>query len=206
MPIDIFKSASESSADSRPKERGLLLLLIILIGCALRALCFIGYGLGDDDIYAPSSLYLLKNGALSLDYGPNYRYGVHIPVALAFMLSGINQFSFVAFTFLCSLGQIIVIFKITDFLCDRKTALVAATLASVCSFDIAFASTMTIDIQCTFLMSLSFYLFMIWFRQAEAHRRRLILAGSIFLVVWSYFIKFPALILFIPHVLYSLLN
>src|SRR5690242_13871227 len=88
--------------------------LFLFVGAALglRLFFFVGFGLGDDPIYGYASYYLLNIGYPTLQLGPNYRYGVHVPIALGFKLLGVNQLSFVLFPLLASLGQIIVLFLI----------------------------------------------------------------------------------------------
>jgi len=181
-------------------------VLFILVGLALilRLYFFIGFGLGDDPIYIGTSNYLLNVGHPSLTVGPNYRYGVHLPIALSFKLFGINELSFVLFPLLTSLGQIIILFLIGKELANTQVGLIAAVLSVLSPFDNAFSSTMTVDIPSTVLMCTSFYLFIKGTKAQGRFKHYVLYFLSIIFIIWAYFIKYPILAMLLAHGFYSL--
>jgi hypothetical protein len=191
----------------RAKETVALFLLLAL-AALLRAQPLVGWGfVGDDPYYSYTSNYVLENGlgALKLTFGSNHRLGLWLPISLAFRCFGIHDASFVLFALLGSLLLVGVVYFLARRLFGPSAAFFAAGAQAVSSFDLAFASTMTIDIPTSCLLASSLLLFL------EAERagrgRNLVLHGlAAFCVLWAYFIKLPAPAILLVHGAYTLLN
>ena len=80
-----------------------------------------------------------------------------MPIAASFALLGVNDFSFVLYPLLASLGSVVVVCLIGTALYDAGVGLIAAALVAVAPWDIAFASTMAIDLIASFLTALAVY-------------------------------------------------
>ncbi|MBU0761445.1 MAG: glycosyltransferase family 39 protein, partial [Candidatus Altiarchaeota archaeon] len=173
------------------RHQGVILLLFVSL--LLRSYYLVGFGLGDDAYYASTSLNFLKYGfkALPLSFGSNYRIGIWIPTALSFALFGVNDFSLVLFALASSTLLVLVVYLIALELADEKVALFSAIIQAFSPFDIGFASTLTIDIPSNLLLALS----MLFFIKGGVVRRysSVFYFFSGFCIVWSYFIKIPAL-------------
>jgi 4-amino-4-deoxy-L-arabinose transferase-like glycosyltransferase len=170
-----------------------LMLIILSIATAVRIIFFIGFGLGDDPVYAKIVNSITHGGlqALNLNYGVYYRVGLFLPIQLFFSIFGINDFSFVLYPFLASLGSIIVIYFIGKELFGKETGLIAAILLALCPFDAVFASTMTVDIITSFFTALCVLLFL---KGNACPGRKYILyfvLSAVFLF-YSYLIKIPS--------------
>jgi 4-amino-4-deoxy-L-arabinose transferase-like glycosyltransferase len=142
-------------------QKGLLALVVVL-AAALRLWCFIGYARGDDPIYALIAKRLVDEGLgfftpETFQYGVNYRLGLYVPIAASFALLGIDDFTFVLYPLLASLGTIVVVCLIGAALFDAKVGLIAAVLVALSPFDTAFASTMVIDLVTSFLTAVALY-------------------------------------------------
>lgn len=182
--------------------------LLVALAAALRARHLVGFGfVSDDAYYAQTSQYVLENGLGSLDlsFGSNYRVGLWLPISLSFRWLGIHDASFVLFAWLASVLLVGVVYLLGYRLFGPTAAFFAAAAQAVSSFDLAFASTMTIDIPTSCLLASSLLLFL------EAERapvaRGLVLHGLAALcVVWAYFIKLPAPAILLVYGAYTLLN
>ena len=138
------------------------LVLTVVAAAALRLWCFIGYARGDDPLYVMIPKRILDEGLhfftpQTFAYGVNYRMGLYIPIAASFALLGVNDFAFVLYPFLASLGSIVLVCMIGTALFDAEVGLIAAVLVAVSPFDTAFASTMVIDLVTSFLTALAIY-------------------------------------------------
>jgi len=139
-----------------------LLALVVGFAAALRLWCFIGYARGDDPIYAMISKRLLDERLgfftpSTFAFGVNYRLALYMPIAASFALLGVNDFSFVLYPLLASLGSVVVVCLIGTAPYDAEVGLIAAALVAVAPWDIAFASTMAIDLIASFLTALAVY-------------------------------------------------
>ena len=140
----------------------LVLALIVVAAAAVRLWCFIGYARGDDPLYVMIPKRILDEGIRfftpqTFAYGVNYRMGLYLPIAASFALLGVNDFAFVLYPFLASLGSIVVVGLIGAALFDAEVGLIAAALVAMSPFDTAFASTMVIDLVTSFLAALAVY-------------------------------------------------
>ena len=170
-----------------------LMAFILSIAVAIRIIFFIGFGLGDDSIYAGVVRNIMHGGfkTIDLNYGMNYRIGLYLPILLFFSMFGISDFSYVLYPLLASLGSIIVIYFIGKELFGKATGVIAAILLALCPFDVVFASTLTIDILTSFFVALSVLLFL---KGDSCTGKKYILffvLSSIFLF-YSYLIKIPS--------------
>lgn len=184
-----------------------LLLAMVILAVFIRIIFFVGFGLGDDAYYANTSKNFMEHGlkALNTEFGSNYRFGIWIPLSLFYIFFGFNEFSFVMFPLICSLGLIPVSYLIGKELLNSRAGLTAAFMVAICPFDSVFSSTMTIDIPVSFLCALGILLFL---RADRTKYPKFILYYflSSVCVTWSYFIKPTAAVILLVFILISMFN
>ena len=168
----------------------LSLLFIFLFSIILRSYVLIGHGLGDDPYYSYAATSFLEHGhsAIPLSYNANYRFGIHYPVAASFWMFGISDASFVLLPLLCSAFLVLLAFMIGNRFSGPVAGLFAALIQAVSTFDISFASTMTIDIPLAFAQTLAVYFFVCIGENTLLRDIKLSLAAS-FSALWAYYIK-----------------
>lgn len=183
------------------------LCLILIFAIFIRLLFFVGFGLGDDSYYASMSKTFMERGfnSLYLEFGSNYRIGLWVPISFFFKILGISNISFVLFSFLTSIGLIIIVYLIGKELFNGKVGLIAAFFITIVPFDSVFASSMTIDIPSGFLLALSFLLFIKGNKSSRFNSIVYYSAASLCLI-WSYFIKIPSVFMVFVFPLISLIN
>ncbi len=168
-------------------------LLAIVVGAALlRAWCFVGWGLGDDAYYAATAAFLGR-GRFELGFGSNYRLGLHVPNALAFLLLGVSDFAFVLLPLSCSLATILVIARLGARLGGERAGLIAALLLACSPFDAVYSTSMTIDVVSSFLCAAA-ALLLLRGEQAPLGRARLEPLLAALLLFGAYLVKIPALL------------
>lgn len=183
-----------------------ILLLILVLALIIRLKFFVGFGLGDDPYYAYISKNFLERGFSGLNpIGSNFRIGIWIPVSISYKLFGINDFSYVLFPLLCSLGSVITLYFIGKELFNQRVGAISAFLLAINPFDAVFASTMTIDIPVAFLSALSL-LFFIKGDKTKNNKFFLYYFLSAFFLVFAYTIKIPAMFMIFVFITISLIK
>ncbi|HHT9126293.1 MAG TPA: ArnT family glycosyltransferase [Candidatus Brocadiia bacterium] len=185
----------------------LIMAAVFSVAIIIRACFFIGFGLGDDSIYAGVVRNIMNGGfrGLDLNYGMDYRVGLYLPILLFFSIFGINDISFVLYPLLASLGSIIVIYFIGKELFGKETGIIAAILMTFCPFDAVFASTMTIDIMTSLFTALSF-LFFLKGHNDKSWKFILYFAFASLAMFYNYMIKIPSVLVLCCFAIITLIN
>ena len=156
------------------------LILILLFALFLRMYFFVGHVNNDpqdDGIYMRHARLLVFDGEFS-DFkwaadlvstqdtiNPAhqfpFRWMMVFPIALSFMLFGLNDFSAALFPLLCSLGSILLIFYIGKNLFNEKAGLIAAFLLSFFPLNVIYATRIIPEAPLTFFMALSAFMFIL---------------------------------------------
>jgi hypothetical protein len=180
---------------------------VFVIAIIVRGYFFIGYGRGDDSIYAMVVNNILTGGFKSLDlnYIMNYRLGLYLPIVLFFSIFGINDFSFALFPILASLGSIIVIYFIGKELFGKETGIIAAILMIFCPFDAVFCSTMVIDVITSFFTALCFLLFLKGHNE-KSWKYILYFSFASMALFYNYMIKMPSVLIMFSFGCITLIN
>jgi 4-amino-4-deoxy-L-arabinose transferase-like glycosyltransferase len=110
-----------------------LILAIFLAGALWKVFLFVGLRGYDDFAYTNIALDMLDGRFhfLTADNRYAWRFLLTAPTALAFWLCGVREGSAVFLPFLCSLGNIIVVWLIGRELFNENVGLLAAALAAV---------------------------------------------------------------------------
>lgn len=185
----------------------LIMAIVVMVAIIIRFCFFIGFGLGDDPIYAMVVNNIMYGGfkALDLNYIMNYRIGLYLPIWLFFKVFGLSDFSFVLYPLLASLGSIVVIYFIGKELFNKETGIIAAILMAFCPFDAVFASTMTIDIVGSFFVALSFFLFLKGHNE-KSWRCILYFTFASVVIIYNYMLKEPSVLILFCFACITLIN
>lgn len=178
-------------------RKTLAFFAILAIAIALRVLLFGGLQGSDDLQYATDAYQLLTKGFNAVpDDVTKTRLLSYAPAALSFYLFGVNEASSVLYILLCSVGLVLLVYRIGLLLFDDKTALIATALYAFFPIDVIYATMLYPEIPMSLLMGWAMYLILTLFKSPVGAIReppRLILAGV--LVACAYLTKITALMI-----------
>jgi 4-amino-4-deoxy-L-arabinose transferase-like glycosyltransferase len=137
------------------------LLLILLLGLALRVIFFQGYlgvGAAHDDVFSSKAYGIAQSWASG---SPNFyegtndplalRMGIILPTAMFYLLLGVGEVSMVMYPMICSLLSLLLTVQLGYLLFDRATGVLAGTLLAIFPLDVLYASVLWPDTtMCTF--------------------------------------------------------
>jgi 4-amino-4-deoxy-L-arabinose transferase-like glycosyltransferase len=142
--------------DSR--RAGVTLLLVVLVGLALRLYGFRGFGATDDAAYAQIAHQIAQGTYRIGSYtGPAVfplRIGIIYPTALAFRWLGVSEWSMVSLPFVVSLLSILLAYATATYFFGRRAGLLAAALWALLPIDVFQASLLVPDLPAAFFASL----------------------------------------------------
>lgn len=137
----------------------IFLMIILLFALILRLIFFTGLNFSDDTIYRGCISQML-NGTFHHFWFMDMRIMLLYPMTVFAYLLGISDFSIALWPLSCSLGSIIVIFKIGDLLFNKNVGLLAAFLLSFFPLDTLYATRIMPDVPLAFFVNLSVLLFL----------------------------------------------
>ncbi|MEW6609506.1 MAG: glycosyltransferase family 39 protein [bacterium] len=187
----------------KPKKTNLYYLIIIILGgLILRLIFFSGYVGGDDKHYITQAYKYSIGDFVPGDNLWALRIGLVIPTSFFFFLFGVNEFSSILFSLLCSIGNIILIYHLGKLLFDEKVGLIGAFLLSFYPLDVIYSTHLFPDIVLCFFTGLTIYLFL----KGEDNEKKIwYLLSGISLGI-SYLIKESTVVIclfFIFYILYK---
>jgi len=158
----------------------LFLTLIILIGIILRLYFQIGHIFSDDGYYSYLS-YTLLGGDFAKDYLGYPIFPLRITflsiTTLSFKLFGINEFATIVISFLLSIANLLLTYKLAKLLTgDVNISLLSALLMSFFPTDIVFATIGFVDLPNIFLINLGIYFL---YKSYKLSKNRLAIVGGI---------------------------
>jgi len=145
-----------------------LILAIFLAGALWRVFLFVGLRGYDDFAYTSIALDMLDGRFhfLTADHRYAWRFLLTAPTALAFLLCGVREWSAVLLPFLCSLGNIIVVWLIGRKLFNENVGLLAAALIAVFPNSVVYGTMLYPEEILSFFAGLAF----LFFLSAESER------------------------------------
>ncbi len=181
--------------------------LLLAFSFFIRTVHVIGHGLGDDAFYSFMANSFLQRGfdALPLSYGGNYRFGILLPVAASFLLFGINDPSYILLPIASSVFLVLAVYLIARRLAGPDAAIFAGIVQSVSTFDVAFASSMTIDIP----LSLAFaggICFLLYGEGKPGKVAAIYGLAAALCIIWAYYIKTSGVAIVAVYAIFSLLR
>lgn len=134
---------------------------VISLAIALRV-CFCTGFLGSDDTHYVKQAIAIANGEwIVSDYVGDLRYGVNLPMAFFVKIIGASQFSAGAWSFICSIGEIALVFYFGRREWGLREATFAALAIALVPRHILQAGMFMADPPLAFFISLSFVAFFI---------------------------------------------
>jgi 4-amino-4-deoxy-L-arabinose transferase-like glycosyltransferase len=183
--------ATTGVKDGRPPNWRLQLALILLAAIAVRAIFFVGFGLGDDLGYLDHVDRILAGHYPSLDPLNQYAYR---PLLLLLFAGGVALFGhtelgIVAPVLLSSFATTALVFGLVWHLIDRKAAWWCALLYACEPFDVVNSTTMTNDVILSCLVFASFGLFLLADQELAAVKSMRLFAASGAVMVAAFLVK-----------------
>jgi 4-amino-4-deoxy-L-arabinose transferase-like glycosyltransferase len=200
--------ATAGVGDGRPPNWRLQLALILLAAIAVRAIFFVGFGLGDDLGYLDHVDRILAGHYPSLDPLNQYAYR---PLLLLLFAGGVALFGhtelgIVAPVLLSSFATTALVFALVWHLIDRKAAWWCALLYACEPFDVVNSTTMTNDVILSCLVFASFGLFLLADQELAAVKSMRLFAASGAVMVAAFLVKISVVPALCALGLYSLVT
>ncbi len=153
-----------------PQQTFLLLWAILMVGFCVRIGFFTGASMTDSLSYAEKAYHTVQGQFSVSSNVHSLRLGLILPTALVYKLCGVNEFSSILYPLLCSLGNILLIFFLSQLLFkDTLTSLVCAGFMAVFPQEVIYATQLMPEIPVSFLMALCVYGFL---RGEQTRNRR----------------------------------
>lgn len=138
----------------------LALTSIVALAVLVRAVFFSGF-FGSDEVTYTLAGVEIANGIWRLsDYVGSLRYGVNIPVGVFIKLFGPGEIPAAAWSFLCSVGEVVLVFIVAHSLWGRKAAVLSALVIATLPLHVHLAGRLMADSPLAFFITLSFVLFL----------------------------------------------
>ena len=129
----------------------------------------------DDVVYIARALQVADGIWTPSNYNGAIRYGFNIPAGFFVYLFGISEASVNLWPFLCSLGEIVIIYLIALRIFGTKVAIFSAIILATLPIHVAASTRIHVDSVASFFISLSFVLF--FFANKNNSRTLFLLSG-----------------------------
>ena len=131
------------------------LVVVLGIATALRLVFFTGFFGSDEVTYVETAVNIVAGDWHASNYIGATRYGMNLPVALFIYLFGLSEASANLWPFLCSVGEVALVFVIARWLWSTRAAVVSALLIALLPLHVHFAGRMMADPALAFFLTLS---------------------------------------------------
>ena len=190
------------------KKKHIWMVFIVLIFATLLRIYFFSGMVGLDDFaYTEMAHHLLHSGnyfSLTSHYAT--RIGLVLPVALFQAIFGINEWSSLLFSLICSLATIFVVYLIGRQLFNKNVAFMAIFLYSFLPQHVVLSTQLFPDSTSPFFVALAFYL-LLQQEKASSERTRYILCILCgFSIFWAFQIGEITIIFFLIWLIYVVLQ
>lgn len=133
------------------------LLLLLSIGAIVRVIFFVGIQ-GFDDLYYINYIHdLIENGFRLPKSHWEARLGLILPVYFFCMIFGLSEITTAIFPFLCSMVNIALVYKISEMLFNKTTAILSTILFCFFPLEIYFGTSVYATVPLETMCSLSAY-------------------------------------------------
>lgn len=136
------------------------LVAILFVATCVRLLLFTGLFGSDEVVFLGRAVDILDGKWTTSYYIGGVRYGVTIPMAIAMRLFGRTEFAANLWPFLCSVGEVALVYITALQLWGRRPAILAALVLSVLPIHVHMAGRLMLDPPNAFFVTLSFVLFL----------------------------------------------
>lgn len=179
----------------------LLLAGVLGYAIALRLVLFNGFFGSDDVVYLARSMEIADGVWSSANYNGSLRYGYNIPAALFIYLFGLNVFTANAWTLVCSVAEVGLVYAFAARYLDRRSAVFAALILASLPLHIALGTRIHADAVLAFFVTLSFVLFF----AAEQTGRRILYAATGLALGMIFWVKELAAVTLLAFLTYPLI-
>lgn len=132
-----------------------VLAAVLALAIALRMLFYTGFFGSDEVTYVETAVKIASGDWRASDYIGATRYGMNLPVALSVYLFGLSEASANLWPFLCSIGEVAIVFVIARWLWSTRVAVMSASLLALLPLHVHFSGRMMADPPLAFFLSLS---------------------------------------------------
>ncbi len=184
-----------------------MIFIILAFAILLRIYFFSGIVCLDDFAYAENAYRLLHSGNYFNQISQyTTRIGLVFPVALFQASFGMNEWSLVLFSLICSVGTIFVVYLIGCQLFNKKVGLIAAFLLSFLPQHAILSTELLPDSIVPFFVALAFYLLL---KQEKVNSDRIkyilcMLCG--FFLFWAFQVREISIVFFLVCLIYAILQ
>lgn len=176
----------------------LVLCGILLLALLLRLAYYVGLGFADDLIYAEIVNRIINHSSTVLKSVFHARTFFIYAMSFFAYVFGYGEFSLTLFQLVCSLGGIILIYRLGSLLINKDTGLVGAFLLSFYPLDVIYTTQVMPDIPLAFFLGLNAY----WFLKGEIEGRQHHYWYAGVSLGLAYLIKAIALVQLLPLVIF----
>lgn len=137
------------------KTDWLSLVTLLAVTIALRVLFYTGFFGSDEVTYIETAVNIASGDWRASNYIGATRYGMNLPVALSIYLFGLSQASANLWPFLCSVGEVAIVFTVARWVWSTRIAIVSAGLLALLPLHVHLAGRVLADSPLAFFLSLS---------------------------------------------------
>lgn len=131
------------------------LAALLALAITLRILFYTGFFGSDEVTYVETAARIASGDWRASNYIGATRYGMNLPVALFVYLFGLSEASANLWPFLCSVGEVAIVFALGYWLWSTRVAVMSAGLLALLPLHVHFAGRMMADPPLAFFLSLS---------------------------------------------------
>ena len=128
---------------------------VLILAVALRVLFYTGFFGSDEVTYVETAANIAAGDWRASNYIGATRYGMNLPIALLIYLFGLSEASANLWPFLCSVGEVALVFLIARWLWNTRVAVVSAVLLALLPLHVHFAGRLMADPPLAFFLTLS---------------------------------------------------
>lgn len=147
------------SPDPWQQADWLALLLLLALAGALRLVFYSGFFGSDELNYVGQAAAISRGDWTVSDYIGSVRYGMNLPNALFISLFGVSEFSGNFWPFLCSLGEVGLVYFVGRIVWGFKAAVLSSVVMATMPLHVHQAGRMMADPPLALFLTLSFVLF-----------------------------------------------
>jgi 4-amino-4-deoxy-L-arabinose transferase-like glycosyltransferase len=175
-------------------------LALMVVAATLRIVFYTGYFGSDEVTYIESAFKMLQGDWSVSQYVGSNRYGVNLPIAAFAYLFGQNEFSANLYSFLCSLGEIALVFYFGRLMLGLRVAVLATMVLIVLPLHVHFAGRIRADSPLALMITASFLFF--WNGERRGNKISFLIAGLV--AGLSFWVKQATIIYLILFIFYPI--
>ncbi len=133
----------------------LSLAAVLALAIVLRLLFYTGFFGSDEVTYVGTAVNIASGDWRASNYIGATRYGMNLPVAFFIYIFGVSEASANLWSFLCSIGEVALVFIIARWFWSTRAAIISAGLLALLPLHVHFAGRMMADPPLAFFLTLS---------------------------------------------------